>query len=97
MKRHKLRFADVAAGIVRSQLLDQRRVVVTAVRDTRFVFSLTSWAEHKKLSSLNFHFKRNLVKMCHAFEVMKTIVNLRMRKTLDALGAKLLYIKRSQH
>src|ERR1044072_4876654 len=97
MKRHKLSFAEVVTAIVRSQLLDQRRVVVRAVRDALFVLSLTNGAEHKKLSSLNFHFKRYLIKMCHPFEGMKTIVDLGMCETSDALGAKLLYIERSHH
>src|SRR6185295_15969213 len=96
MKRHKFSFAEIAA-IVRSQSLNQRRVVVRALGDTRFVLSLTNRTEHKKLSSLNFRFKRNLVKVRHAFESMKTIVNLRVCETPDALRAKLFHIKRSHH
>src|ERR1041384_2615913 len=96
MKRHKFSFAEIAA-IFRSQSLDQRRVVVRTLGNTRFVLSLTNRTEHRKLSSLNFRFKRNLVKVCHALESVKTIVNLRMCETLDAFSAKLLHIKRSHH
>src|ERR1051325_6918254 len=97
MKRNKPRFAAVVNCVVGRQSIDKRRIIVGTHGDPRFVFSLTSWAEHKKLPSLNFHFKRNLVKVRHAFESSKTIVNLRVRESFDSLRAKLFHIKRSHH
>src|ERR1044072_1996977 len=35
--------------------------------------------------------------MCHSFEGMKTIVDLKVRQTPDSLSAKLLHIKRGHH
>src|ERR1051325_461654 len=97
MKRNKARFAAVVNCVVSRQSLYERRVVVGAHGDPRLVFSLTSWAEHKKLPSLNFHFKRYLVKVRHVFESSKTIVNLCVREPFDSLRAKLFHIKRSHH
>src|SRR6185369_9034633 len=45
----------------------------------------------------DFHFKRYLIKMCHLFEGVKTIVDLSVRQTPDPLSAKLLHIKRGHH
>src|SRR6185295_3664060 len=97
MKRQKARLTVVVNSIVRSQPVDERCVVVRTLRDPRLVFSLTSWAEHMKLPSLNFRFKRNLVEVRHAFEGMKTIVNFCVRKTFDSFSAKLLHVERCHH
>src|SRR6185369_6707070 len=87
----------VAQSVLRSQSFDERSVVVRTLRNSWFVFSLTGWAEHRKLPSLYFRFKRNLIKMCHELESMKTIVDLGMSQTADAFSAKLLDVERRHH
>ena len=97
MKRNETRFTVIVHSVLGRQSIDERRVVVRTLGDTWFVFSLAGWAEHMKLPSLNFRFKRNLVKVRHLFEGMKTIVDLSVRETPDTVSAKLLDIKRSHH
>src|SRR6185295_18323767 len=52
---------------------------------------------HRVQVENSFDFKRYLIKMCHSFEGMETIVDLSVRQTPHSLSAKLLHIKRGHH
>src|SRR6185503_14333637 len=94
MERNKARLAFVMG---RGYFIDQRRVVGGALRDAGFVFTLANRTDHKHSLLTEFRFKRYLIKMCHSFEGVKTIVDLSVRQPPYSLSAKLLHIKRGHH
>src|SRR5215210_1407296 len=60
-------------------------------------YSASQVGQNMSMLPCSFSRKRDLVKVGHAFKSPKTIVDLCVRKTPDALRPKLLYIKRSHH
>src|ERR1041384_5813232 len=97
-ERNKPRAAVVAPGGLRRQTIDEVGVVVGTARDARFVFSFTGGTKHPSGSSqLSFHRQRDVIKMCYWFEGVKTIVDLRVRETTDALRTELFHVERRHH